>query len=137
MNAVRSNNLYLKYQRFTSSGCKDIGFTKIELVAKTQFLSRWYCQKWQLLAPLTIRYPMYNVYCILYNVHIYLTYSRIGLELWGSRAIGEATHIQMESIKSKRKVNIFSKVFQNHFYELTDIHRSYFSKKNFNHSICR
>ncbi|XP_023340820.1 uncharacterized protein LOC111710878 [Eurytemora carolleeae] len=31
-------------------------------------------------------------------------YSRIGLELWGSRAIGEATHIQMESIKSKRKV---------------------------------
>ena len=32
------------------------------------------------------------------------TYSRIGLELWGSRAIGEATTVQADSIKSKRKV---------------------------------
>ena len=32
------------------------------------------------------------------------TYSRIGLELWGSRAIGEATEVQADSIKSKRKV---------------------------------
>ena len=38
MNSVRSNNVSLKYQRFTSSGCKDIGFTKTEFVAKTQFL---------------------------------------------------------------------------------------------------
>ena len=30
MNAVRSNNVSLKYQRFTSSGYKVIGFTKIE-----------------------------------------------------------------------------------------------------------
>ena len=33
------------------------------------------------------------------------TYSRVGLELWGSRAIGEATEAQAESIKSKRKVS--------------------------------
>ena len=39
MNAIRSNNVSLKYQRFTSSGGKDIGFTKTEFVAKTQFLS--------------------------------------------------------------------------------------------------
>ena len=39
MNAVRSNNVSLKYQRFTSSGYKVIGFTKIEFVAKSQFLS--------------------------------------------------------------------------------------------------
>ena len=39
MNAVRSYNVSLKYQRSTSSGCKDIGITKIEFVAKTQFLS--------------------------------------------------------------------------------------------------
>jgi len=28
----------LKYQRFTPSGCKDIGARKFEFVAKTQFL---------------------------------------------------------------------------------------------------
>ena len=38
MNAVRSNNVSLKYQRFTSSGYKVIDFTKIEFVAKSQFL---------------------------------------------------------------------------------------------------
>ena len=38
MNAVRSNNVSLKNQRFTSSGYKDIRITKIEFVAKTQFL---------------------------------------------------------------------------------------------------
>ena len=38
MNAIRSNNVSLKYQWFTSSACKDIGFTKTEFVAKTQFL---------------------------------------------------------------------------------------------------
>ena len=32
------------------------------------------------------------------------TYSRVGVELWGSRAIGEATLAQTENIKSKRKV---------------------------------
>ena len=37
MNAVRSYNVSLKYQRSTSSGCKDIGITKIEFVTKTQF----------------------------------------------------------------------------------------------------
>ena len=44
MNAVRSNNMSLKYQRFTSSGCKDIRITKIKFVAKTQFLWQlWVC----------------------------------------------------------------------------------------------
>ena len=38
MNSVRSNNLSLKYQRFTPSGCKDIGIIKFEFVAKTQVL---------------------------------------------------------------------------------------------------
>ena len=37
MNAVRLNNVSLKYRRFTSSGCKDIRITKVEFVAKTQF----------------------------------------------------------------------------------------------------
>ncbi|KAH3871656.1 tachykinin-like peptides receptor 99D [Dreissena polymorpha] len=31
-------------------------------------------------------------------------YSRVGLELWGSRAIGEETSIQTDRVKSKRKV---------------------------------
>ena len=38
MNSVRSNNVSLKYQRPTPSGCKDIGIRKFEFVAKTQFL---------------------------------------------------------------------------------------------------
>ena len=45
MNAVRSYNISLKYQRSTSSGCKDIGITKIEFVTKTQFLCRTFDQK--------------------------------------------------------------------------------------------
>ena len=38
MNSARSNNLGLKYQRFTTSGCKDTGIRKFELVVKTQFI---------------------------------------------------------------------------------------------------
>ena len=38
MNSDRSNKLSLKYQRFTLSGCRDIGIRKFEFVAKTQFL---------------------------------------------------------------------------------------------------
>ena len=38
MKSVRSNNLSLKYQRFTPFGCEDIGIRKSEFVAKTQFL---------------------------------------------------------------------------------------------------
>ena len=37
-NSVGSNNLSLKYQRFTPSGCKDIEITKFKFVVKTQFL---------------------------------------------------------------------------------------------------
>ena len=38
MTSVRSNNLSLKYQRFTALGFKDIGIRKSEFAAKTQFL---------------------------------------------------------------------------------------------------
>lgn len=34
------------------------------------------------------------------------TYARVGLELWGSQSIGEATQRQLENIKSKRRVGI-------------------------------
>ena len=37
-NSVISNSLSLKYQRFTPSGCKDIGVRKYKFVAKTQLL---------------------------------------------------------------------------------------------------
>ena len=36
-NSVRSNNLSLKYQRFSTSVCKDIGFIK-KFVTKSQFI---------------------------------------------------------------------------------------------------
>ena len=32
-------------------------------------------------------------------------YAAIGRELWGQKAIGEATAVQVESIKSKRRVS--------------------------------
>ena len=38
INSLRSNSLSLKYQRFTPSGCKDIGVRKCKFVAKPQFL---------------------------------------------------------------------------------------------------
>lgn len=34
------------------------------------------------------------------------TYARVGLELWGSQSIGEATARQLENIRSKRRVCI-------------------------------
>jgi len=36
LNSVKSNNLSLKYQKITTSGCRDIGIRKFEFVA--QFL---------------------------------------------------------------------------------------------------
>ena len=38
MTSIRSNNISLKYQRFTTLGSKDRGIRKSEFVAKTQFL---------------------------------------------------------------------------------------------------
>ena len=38
MNAVRSYTVILKYQRFTSSGRKDIRIRKFDFAAKSQFL---------------------------------------------------------------------------------------------------
>ena len=38
MNSGRSNNISLKYQRFTTLSSKDIQFINSEFVAKTQFL---------------------------------------------------------------------------------------------------
>lgn len=34
------------------------------------------------------------------------TYYRVGKELWGSKAIGESTAKQLESVKSKKKVSM-------------------------------
>ena len=38
VNSVGPNNLSLKYQRFTSLDCKDIGIRQFEFVTKTQLL---------------------------------------------------------------------------------------------------
>ena len=38
MKSVGSNDISLKYQRFTTLGSKDIGILNSEFVAKTQFL---------------------------------------------------------------------------------------------------
>ena len=38
MTSVILNNISLKYQRFTSFGCRNIGIRKLGFVAKTQFL---------------------------------------------------------------------------------------------------
>ena len=46
-------------------------------------------------------------------------YAAIGRELWGQQAIGEATAVQVESIKSKRRVSLFLRLHQQNiaFYE--------------------
>ena len=38
MNSVASSNQILKYQRFTPSGCKDIGIRTFEILTKAQFI---------------------------------------------------------------------------------------------------
>ena len=38
-------------------------------------------------------------------VTLTVTYARVGVELWGSQAIGEETSVQNDRVKSKRKVN--------------------------------
>ena len=38
INSVRSNNLSLKYQRFTPSDCTEVGIRIFEFVTKTQIL---------------------------------------------------------------------------------------------------
>ena len=43
MNSIRSNNLSLKYQRFTPSGCTNIGIRKFEFVAKFNFFKQKKC----------------------------------------------------------------------------------------------
>ncbi|XP_052250662.1 tachykinin-like peptides receptor 99D [Dreissena polymorpha] len=52
---------------------------------------------------------MYNYLLLVLNYLLPLltlvsAYSRVGMELWGSRAIGEETSIQTDRVKSKRKV---------------------------------
>ena len=41
------------------------------------------------------------------------TYAAIGRELWGQRAIGEATAAQKEGIRSKRRVRLMQFVISN------------------------
>ena len=40
MNSVRSNNLSLKYQRFTPSGCNDVGIRKFDFVQEVSCFLR-------------------------------------------------------------------------------------------------
>ncbi|RWS27562.1 tachykinin-like peptides receptor 99D, partial [Leptotrombidium deliense] len=52
---------------------------------------------------------VYNLvlFVVTYTIPItsmFLTYYRVGVELWGSQSIGECTAKQMSSIKSKRKI---------------------------------
>lgn len=42
---------------------------------------------------------------ILPIISMTVTYSRVGIELWGSKAIGEYTPRQVENVKSKRRVS--------------------------------
>ena len=76
MNSVRSNNLSLKYQSFTTLGCKDVGVRKFEFVVKTQFLyvvnilfvtntkNRFYIFiKMAELGMLTQYPPLINIFC--------------------------------------------------------------------------
>ena len=51
----------------------------------------------------------YNYLLLIMNyvfplVTLSVTYTRVGIELWGSRAIGEDISMQHDRVKSKRKV---------------------------------
>ena len=72
MNSVRSNNLNLKYLRFTLSGSKDIGNTKFEFVSKTHFLFK----KFKFLAIFSILIKSAKIHCTIY-LHIFNTLSKL------------------------------------------------------------
>jgi hypothetical protein len=53
--------------------------------------------------------PRYNVVFMILTYFLPIgsmtfTYARIGLELWGSQSIGEATQRQLDNIRNKRRV---------------------------------
>ncbi|ODN06402.1 Tachykinin-like peptide receptor 99D [Orchesella cincta] len=52
---------------------------------------------------------LYNVFFMIFTYFIPIavmgyTYTRVGIELWGSKSIGECTQRQLDNIKSKRRV---------------------------------
>ena len=47
MNSGGSKNVSLKYERYASPGCWDIGIIKLGFVAKTQFLYIKLCQRYR------------------------------------------------------------------------------------------
>lgn len=63
-------------------------------------------------------FHIHNIFLSRYNISILLatylipmatltvTYTRIGVELWGQQTIGENTPVQFERIKSKRRVSL-------------------------------
>jgi len=58
-------------------------------------------------APLSFSY---NILIIILTyflpiVSMTVTYSRVGIELWGSKTIGECTPRQVENVRSKRRVS--------------------------------
>ena len=63
----------------------------------TQYLSLFFSYTY-LLMILNYVFPL---------VTLTVTYARVGVELWGSQAIGEETSVQNDRVKSKRKVNEF------------------------------
>ena len=60
INCVRSNSRSLKYQRFTLSGCKDIGIRTFKFVEK---LSSFDCKK---KTPINVKEYVYNYFLVLH-----------------------------------------------------------------------
>jgi len=71
MTSVRSNNIGLTYQRFTTLGSKDVGIRKSECVTKNQFLYPY------------IKYivRMINIMCVEENFYYFLIKGMTGS--WG------------------------------------------------------
>ena len=68
MNSVRSNNINLKYQRFTTLGSKDIGIIKSEFVAKTQFFLFFIFLLTSFL-PFLLLFPLYFSLLLMHQVY--------------------------------------------------------------------
>ncbi|XP_060604324.1 tachykinin-like peptides receptor 99D isoform X2 [Ruditapes philippinarum] len=59
---------------------------------------------WSLDKDLAYNYLLLILNYIFPLLTLTITYSRVGIELWGSQAIGEETSVQHDRVKSKRKV---------------------------------
>ena len=103
MNSGGSNNVSLKYERYASSGCWDIGIIKLGFVAKTQFLSIFCTNKIKARGArrsqsvLEHRFYLFLLYSLLYSlIYILNLFEKKGINVVSTLAGLDGNHIWLK-----------------------------------------